>query len=72
MPRKHVTEIEINQEWCKRCGICSSLCPKSVFTADVYGLVSVEKLDACIACERCERMCPNLAIRLLYAPEVNS
>lgn len=69
MPRKQVTEIEINQEWCKRCGICSSFCPKSVFATDEHGNVRVEAIDACIACELCERMCPDLAIRLVYAAE---
>ena len=66
MPRKHVTAIVINQEWCKRCGICSTFCPKHVFTTDSEGTVQVTDLEACIACEICERMCPDLAIRLEY------
>lgn len=64
MARKKIEAILINQEWCKRCGICSAFCPKSVFETDEEGTVTVARLDACIVCELCERMCPDLAIRL--------
>jgi 2-oxoglutarate ferredoxin oxidoreductase subunit delta len=67
MPRKNVASIIINHEWCKRCGICSTFCPKAVFTTDDEGTVTVADLDACIACEICERMCPDLAITLVYS-----
>lgn len=68
MAHKSIKDIFINQDWCKRCGICSSFCPKDVFETDGEGTVSVARLDACIACELCERMCPDLAIRLEFQP----
>ena len=74
MTKKRVTAIVINQQWCKRCGICSSFCPRDVFTTDAEGTVTVAYPEACISCEICERMCPDLAIRLEYAtpPEKES
>jgi len=65
LARRTVNEILVNQDWCKRCGICVAFCPKNVFSADEFGRVSVEHLDACISCEICERLCPDLAITLL-------
>ena len=67
MPRKKVVDIVVNREWCKRCGICSSFCPTTVFDAEPDGTVVVARLDACIACELCERICPDLAIHLEFA-----
>ena len=66
MARKQVKAIRIIQEWCKRCGVCTAFCPKNVFATDPEGVVRIERLDACIACEICERMCPDLAISLEY------
>ncbi|MFW5827235.1 MAG: 4Fe-4S dicluster domain-containing protein [Alkalispirochaeta sp.] len=60
-----IKEITINQAWCKRCGICSAFCPKDVFETDSEGVVTVAHLSACIACELCERMCPDMAIHLI-------
>lgn len=66
--KKRIQSIEINQEWCKRCGICVSFCPKKVFDADREGTVEVARVEECIFCELCERLCPDLAITLIPAP----
>lgn len=60
-----VETIEINQEWCKRCGICVAFCPKNVFDEERDGTVRVVRLENCISCELCERLCPDLAIELI-------
>lgn len=65
MATRQVTEIVVNAEWCKRCGICIAFCPKQVFDADDFGRVLVSRIEDCIGCEICERACPDLAITLL-------
>lgn len=67
--KSKLESININAEWCKRCGICVAVCPKNVFDADPEGVVSVPRLDDCILCELCERICPDLAITLVRLPD---
>ena len=66
MARRTVDSIEVNADWCKRCGICVAMCPKSVFDADQDGNVLVSRIEDCISCELCERICPDLAIELVW------
>jgi 2-oxoglutarate ferredoxin oxidoreductase subunit delta len=55
-------QIFIYRKWCKSCGICYSMCPKNVLTADKAGAPVVSDPDACIACGLCEILCPDMAI----------
>ena len=66
MPRKHVARIDIARSWCKGCGICVAFCPKDVLELDESGIAVPARTGDCIACEICERMCPDLAVRLVY------
>jgi len=60
--------IEISEELCKGCGICSGFCPLEVFTTSKniskrgYYLPAVVKRDKCSGCKQCELMCPEFAI----------
>lgn len=60
--------VHIDKELCKSCGICVSLCPKNVFeiTNHVnkkgYNYVAAVRQEDCIACKRCEMMCPDFVI----------
>lgn len=56
MPR-----IEINEKWCKGCGICVAFCPKQVLALS-GGKSTVVNGDACISCMMCEYRCPDFAI----------
>lgn len=60
--------IEIDENLCKGCEICSDFCPKGVLTtSDIinkrgYYLPKAVKKDKCTGCRLCELMCPELAI----------
>ena len=63
--------LTINEEICKGCGLCVSVCPKSVLyinkevaNAAGYYPSTVNKQDDCIGCQSCVRMCPEVAIRI--------
>ena len=59
--------IEINSKWCKGCGFCVEFCPKGVLVMR-RGLPVVEDLDGCTACDLCEMMCPDFAIKVSGRP----
>ncbi|KKM12205.1 ferredoxin [Clostridiales bacterium PH28_bin88] len=61
-------EIQIRQNWCKGCGICTALCPKKVLALDDRGKVVVVNGDACTGCKMCETHCPDFAISVGVMP----
>jgi 2-oxoglutarate ferredoxin oxidoreductase subunit delta len=69
-PRTRDKVLVILQEQCKQCGLCIEFCPKSVLClTDIYNRkgyhpVTACDIDACVNCEFCERICPDMAIFL--------
>ena len=62
--------ILINQSWCKGCGICIAMCPKSILIEeglDKKPRVTDESL--CIGCNMCEVHCPDFAIEIVRSEE---
>ena len=59
--KKHYSQI-IFKDWCKKCGICSSFCPKNVIGQDEDGGPVFERPEDCIGCRFCELHCPDFAI----------
>lgn len=57
-------EIRINQEWCKSCEICVHFCPKKVYEMGRF-YPEVKRLEDCIACRLCEKLCPDFAIEVI-------
>ncbi|MDI6812338.1 MAG: 4Fe-4S binding protein, partial [Desulfitobacteriaceae bacterium] len=57
----HSSKIIVNQDWCKKCGICVAFCPKKVLGSDELGRVVIVEPEQCIACKICERLCPDFA-----------
>ena len=70
-PRKRQKVLVIIQELCKQCGLCIEFCPKNVlcfdyskYTRKGYHPATACDIDACVNCEFCERICPDMAIFL--------
>jgi len=59
--KKVPPRIEINNRFCKGCGICVAFCPTQVLGMR-EGKVVVLKLEACTTCLFCELRCPDFAI----------
>lgn len=64
-------KVTINEEYCKGCGLCVSVCPAGVLELDLhrtnsvgYTPSSVVRIENCIGCTSCARMCPDVAIRI--------
>lgn len=57
-----VAHIDINEKWCKGCGICIAFCPAKVLVAREDGKAAVANIEACTRCGLCELRCPDYAI----------
>lgn len=53
--------IEVHQEECTRCGICTDICPTRVLSLGEHGPAAIVP-EACIACGHCVSICPQGAI----------
>mgnify|MGYP001285314731 CR=1 FL=1 len=69
MAKKKLCELEINREWCTRCGICVALCPKKVLELDRAEKAVAVRPEDCICCSMCELRCPDLAIEVITEQE---
>ena len=67
-PQKKHYRQTIFKDWCKKCGICSSFCPKNVIGQDEDGGPIFERPEDCIGCRFCELHCPDFAITVTEIP----
>jgi 2-oxoglutarate ferredoxin oxidoreductase subunit delta len=62
--------IEINQELCKGCEICTSFCPKGLIlnsdklNASGYRVAVFNASSECTGCAICAMVCPDVAIEV--------
>jgi 2-oxoglutarate ferredoxin oxidoreductase subunit delta len=70
-----VNKIKIKKEYCKGCGFCVEICPKTVLKQNNkansrgYIVAEVVKPEDCIACKKCELICPEMAITVVKDKE---
>lgn len=64
-----MARVEINEFYCKGCGLCTEVCPKSilelnndVITDKGYHPAYCTDQSACIGCATCAVVCPDVAI----------
>ena len=62
-------KMTINEEVCKGCGLCISVCPKKILAISPnrinskgYKPSTMTDIAQCIACGMCAIMCPDSAI----------
>lgn len=49
-------------EWCKRCGICTMICPTGALAEQSDGTPYMISSEKCTLCSLCWRICPDFAI----------
>ena len=64
-----MAKVTINQDRCKGCGLCVSVCPKKVLILNQeklnrkgYNPADPVKIEDCIGCAMCATMCPDCVI----------
>ena len=55
---KDVVTLELNEEKCVGCGMCSEVCPQAVIAINGVGRAWIQDRDACMECGACSRNCP--------------
>ena len=68
--------IEINEDWCKGCGICIERCPVNALEdsdrLNKKGIhpPQLKEKNECNLCRLCELVCPDFAITVIPDKEV--
>lgn len=60
---KNVVTLELINEKCNGCGICTDVCPHNVLKVGNKKAAIIEK-DLCIECGACAKNCPFNAIKV--------
>jgi ferredoxin len=58
---KNVVTLELNQQKCNGCRMCTIVCPHKVFMIKDR-IAFINKKDLCMECGACEKNCPEGAI----------
>ena len=59
-------KVIFNEERCKSCELCVSVCPKKILRMNEKGYKPAEifEQDKCIGCAFCATICPDAAITI--------
>jgi len=58
--------VELNEDYCSRCSICSSLCPYEALKKDTETGKTILDIEKCQVCGLCYSTCPSKAIDIIY------
>jgi 2-oxoglutarate ferredoxin oxidoreductase subunit delta len=64
MGKDKISQISINTERCKMCGVCIELCPRGVYVATQEGYPTPAHMEKCTECQLCELWCPDYAVEI--------
>lgn len=72
-----MSRIEVNEERCKGCLLCTTVCPVEIivqsdrFNKFGYKVAEVREEDRekCTGCTSCALICPDLAIKVYRTPK---
>lgn len=63
--------FKVNEEYCKGCGLCVSVCPKKILELSLdktnskgYNAMRIIDEDKCIGCLCCARICPDVVMQI--------
>ena len=66
-----MAKVTFNEDRCKGCGLCVSVCPKKIVVLASGRLnkkgfhpAAVAEMDKCIGCAACATMCPDTVIEV--------
>ncbi|SDC02326.1 MULTISPECIES: 4Fe-4S binding protein [unclassified Candidatus Frackibacter] len=65
-----MAKIKFNQDKCKGCELCTTVCPKDIVVIDDeintkgFHPATVSDEDECIACGFCASICPDVVIEI--------
>ena len=66
-----MSKAHFNEEICKGCGLCTTVCPKKIVEINKdklnkkgYNPAGITDIDKCIGCAFCAMICPDCAIEV--------
>ena len=66
---KHMAKVTFNENVCKGCQLCVSVCPKKIIVLSEdklnekgFHIPYVVNMEECIGCAMCAIMCPDVVI----------
>ncbi|MBQ9097148.1 MAG: 4Fe-4S binding protein [Clostridia bacterium] len=65
-----MAKVTFNEQKCKGCGLCVSVCPKKIISfadnlnAKGFKPAQVVNMDECIGCASCAIICPDCVIEV--------
>lgn len=69
-----LNKIQIDENWCKGCGICVAVCPAKILELNdrMKAVVKEDSENLCRECGLCEVYCPDFAILIVKDKEVKN